>query len=45
MRKLLRLTALVGIARTLYRESRKPENRARLQAAADKLKEHRAARR
>jgi hypothetical protein len=44
-RKLIRLTAFVGIAKRLYRESQKPENQARLHAAAEKVKQRRAARR
>ena len=45
MRKLIRLAALVGIAKKLYEESQKPENQARLRAAGDKIKQRRAARR
>jgi hypothetical protein len=45
MRKLIRLTALVGIARKLYQESQKPENQARLRAATEKIKQRQAARR
>lgn len=45
MRKLIRLATLFGIAKKLYQESQKPENQARLRAAADKIKQRQAARR
>ena len=45
MRKLIRLAALVGIAKKVYQEAQKPENQARLRAAADKVKQRQAARR
>ncbi len=34
----MRIAALIGIARKLYEESQKPENRARIQAAVAKVK-------
>ena len=39
--KLMRTLALAGIAKKLYDESRKPQNRARIRAAADKVRERR----
>ena len=42
MRKLIRLAALYGIGKKVYQESRKPENQARLRAAADKIRQRRA---
>ena len=36
--RLIRLAALVGIAKKLYDEFQKPENRARIQAAVEKVK-------
>lgn len=36
--RLIRLAALIGIAKKLYDESQKPENRARIQAAVEKVK-------
>lgn len=43
--KLLRTAALVGVAKKLYDESRKPENQARIRAATDKLRARRQGRR
>lgn len=43
--KLMRTVALAGIAKKLYDESRKPENRARIRAAAERLRERRGRRR
>jgi hypothetical protein len=39
--KLMRTVALAGIAKKLYDESRKPQNQARIKAAADKVRERR----
>ncbi|MDF1604276.1 hypothetical protein [Nocardioides sp. YIM 152315] len=39
--KLMRTVALAGIAKKLYDEVRKPENQARIRAAADKVRERR----
>lgn len=39
--KLMRTVALAGIAKKLYDESRKPENQARIKAAAAKVRERR----
>jgi hypothetical protein len=39
--KLLRTAALIGVAKKVYDEARKPENQARIRAAADKLRERR----
>jgi len=38
---LMRLAALVGIAKKLYDESQKPENRARIQEAVEKVRARR----
>ena len=43
MRKLIRLATLVGIAKKVFDEARKPENQARLRAAAEKVNQRRAA--
>jgi hypothetical protein len=40
--KLMRTAALVGIAKKLYDESRKPENQARINAAVVKLRQRRS---
>ncbi|KQW47257.1 hypothetical protein ASC77_12280 [Nocardioides sp. Root1257] len=45
MRKLIRLAALFGIAKKVYQEAQRPENQARLRAAADKIRQRQAARR
>jgi hypothetical protein len=37
--KLIRSAALVGLARTVYKEARKPENQARIKAAVAKARE------
>lgn len=42
--KIIRTVAAAGIAKKLYDESRKPQNRARMRAAADKVKARRRAR-
>jgi hypothetical protein len=39
--KIMRTVAAAGIAKKLYDESRKPENRARIQAAVEKVKARR----
>jgi hypothetical protein len=39
--KLFRTVAAAGIAKKLYDESRKPENRARIQAAVEKVRARR----
>ena len=39
--KLLRTAALVGVAKKVYDESRKPENQARIRAAVDKVQARR----
>jgi hypothetical protein len=39
--KLMRTVALVGIAKKVYDEARKPQNQARLRAAADKVRQRR----
>jgi len=39
--KLMRTAALVGVAKKLYDESRKPENQARIKATVDKVRERR----
>lgn len=38
----MRTAALVGIAKKLYDESRKPENQARINAAVGKLRQRRS---
>jgi hypothetical protein len=43
--KLMRTAALVGVARKVYTEARKPENQARIKAAVDKVQQRRAGRR
>lgn len=42
--KIVRTVAAAGIAKKLYDESKKPENRARMRAAVDKVKERRRGR-
>jgi hypothetical protein len=42
--KIARSIAAAGIAKKLYDESRKPENRARMRDAVDKVKARRRAR-
>ena len=42
--RLMRTVALVGVAKKLYDESRKPENQARIKAAIAKVQEHRSRR-
>ncbi|GAA1781100.1 hypothetical protein GCM10009795_029240 [Nocardioides hankookensis] len=39
------MAALYGIGKKVFQEARKPENQARLRAAADKIKQRQAARR
>jgi hypothetical protein len=39
--KLMRTVALAGVAKKLYDESRKPENRARIKGAVAKVRERR----
>jgi hypothetical protein len=39
--KLMRTAALLGVARKVYTESRKPENQARIKAAVAKVRERR----
>ncbi|MFC4785950.1 hypothetical protein ACT8ZV_15840 [Nocardioides sp. MAHUQ-72] len=40
--KLMRTAAMVGIAKKLYDESRKPENQARINAAVAKVRARRS---
>jgi hypothetical protein len=39
--KIMRTAALIGIAKKVYDEARKPENQARIKAAAAKVQERR----
>jgi hypothetical protein len=39
--KLMRGAALLGIARTVYSQARKPENQARIRRAVDKVRDSR----
>lgn len=40
--KLIRTVAVLGIAKKVYDESRKPQNQARIRAAVDKVRQRRA---
>jgi hypothetical protein len=42
--KLMRAAAAFGIAKKVYSESRKPENRARIKSAVDKVRDRRSGR-
>lgn len=42
--KLLRTAAVIGVAKKLYDESRKPENQRKIQEAVDKVKAKRSRR-
>jgi hypothetical protein len=42
--RLMRLAALLGIAKKVHQESQKPENRARIRAAVEKVKARNRAR-
>ena len=37
--KLMRTAAMLGIAKKMYDESRKPQNQARIKAAVDKVRQ------
>lgn len=39
--KLLRMAAVAGIAKKVYDEARKPENQAKIRAAAERVKQQR----
>lgn len=39
--RIMRTAALLGVAKKLYDESRKPENQRRIKAAVDKVKSRR----
>ena len=43
--RIMRTAALIGIAKKLYDEGRKPENQARIKAAVAKVQQRRQARR
>jgi hypothetical protein len=42
---ILRSAAMLGIAKSVYDQAKKPENQAKIRQAVDKAKQHRAARR
>ena len=42
--KLMRTVAAFGITKKVYDESRKPENRARIRSAVDKVRDRRSGR-
>jgi len=43
--KIMRSAVLLGVAKKVYDESRKPENQARLRAAAEKVRQRRGGQR